>query len=338
MSRRIIVIAVCLLVGVASAFFWFQRYLRQPMELAGRVYTLEVAPGASLTAVARRLAAEGALSHPVVWALYGRLSGAAAQIKAGEYDIASGTTPRTLLQQLVEGRVKLHAVTILEGWTTQEALRAVRSHTAIRHTLVSDDPKEIALALGLPGDHPEGWFFPDTYHFPRGTTDREILTRAHQLMQVRLTEAWEGRQTDLPLKSAYEALILASIVEKETALDRERPQIAGVFIRRLQRGMKLQTDPTVIYGLGEAFDGDLTRRHLERDSPYNTYTRTGLPPTPIAMPGESSLLAAVHPDESDALFFVASGTEDGSHIFSATLKEHNAALKKYLVALREREK
>lgn len=338
MSRRIIILAVFLLAGAAAAFLWFQRFLHQPMDLAGRVHMINVAPGASLTAVAERLAAEGALSHPVVWSLYGRLTGAAAHIKAGEYDIASGTTPRTLLQQLVEGRVKLHAVTILEGWTAPEALRALRSHTAIRHTLASDDPREIAVALGLPGDHPEGWFFPDTYHFPRGTTDREILARAHQLMQVRLAEAWEGRKTDLPLKTPYDALILASIVEKETALDRERPQIAGVFIRRLQRGMRLQTDPTVIYGLAEAFDGNLTRRHLERDSPYNTYTRTGLPPTPIAMPGEASLLAAVHPDESDTLFFVASGAEDGSHTFTATLKEHNAALKKYLVALREREK
>jgi UPF0755 protein len=204
--------------------------------------------------------------------------------------------------------------------------------------LPSGQGPDIAQALDLSGDHAEGWFFPDTYRFPRNTTDRELLVMAHTRMQVVLERAWAGRQKNLPLRTPYEALILASIVEKETSLDRERPRVAGVFARRLETGMRLQTDPTVIYGLGEDYDGNITRRHLARDTPYNTYTRTGLPPTPIAMPGESSLLAAVHPDDSDDLYFVATGEADGSHAFSATLREHNAAVKKYLATTRERAK
>jgi UPF0755 protein len=338
MNRRLVLFAGVLVLGLAAAFIWLQQFLQTPLALPAKPYTLEVATGASLSGVAQHLASDEVLPHPAVFSLYARLSGDAARIKAGEYEIARGTTPRSLLQQLVEGRVKLHSLTVVEGWTLRELLRAVRAHPAIRQTLKLKEQTALATALGLPSEHPEGWFFPDTYHFPRGTTDREILGRAHELMKVRLTEAWQGRARDLPVKTPYEALILASIVEKETALDRERAQIAGVFSRRLERGMKLQTDPTVIYGLGEAFNGNLTRRHLERDTPYNTYTRAGLPPTPIGMPGESSLLAALHPDASDTLYFVASGADDGSHTFTSTLKEHNAAVKRYLVELREREK
>ena len=215
------------------------------------------------------------LSYPWLLTGYGRVSGLAAELKAGEYEIPAGTTPLGLLQQLVEGRVKLHSLTIVEGWTVRDLMRAMRNNPAIRQTLNGANDEALVRALDLPGRQPEGWFFPDTYRFPRHTTDREILSMAHARMQIVLDQAWAGRQADLPLRNAYEALILASIVEKETALDRERPRIAGVFIRRLEAGMRLQTDPTVIYGLGEEFDGDLTRRQLGKDTPYNTYTRAG---------------------------------------------------------------
>lgn len=336
MSRRLIAVAALVVLGIAAGFAWFQQYLREPLHVSGRNHIIEIAAGTSLQRAAAQLAAEGVLRYPQMFALYGRITGDASRIKAGEYEIAGGTTPRSLLQQLVEGRVRLHSLTLLEGWTVRELLRAVRAHPAIRHTLQVDAGAELAAALDLPNENPEGWFFPDTYHFARGTTDRAILMRAHEMMKVRLSAAWEGRSREAVVKSPYEALVLASIIEKETALDRERPQISGVFSRRLRLGMKLQTDPTVIYGLGEAFEGNLTRRHLERDTAYNTYTRTGLPPTPIGLPSEGSLLAALHPAEGDALYFVASGTEDGSHVFSATLKEHNAAVRRYLVELRER--
>jgi UPF0755 protein len=217
-----------------------------------------------------------------------------------------------------------------------ELLDAIRAHPAIRQTLEVEEPADLAMAIGIEQAHAEGWFFPDTYRFPRGTADVDLLRRAHRVMQEQLSEAWDQRLPGLVLTDPYEALILASIIERETALESERPEIAGVFIRRLEKGMRLQTDPTVIYGLGSEFTGNLTRKHLESDTPYNTYTRSGLPPTPIAMPGRAALHAAVNPAPGDALYFVATGRDDGSHYFTATLSEHNAAVAKYLKQLREK--
>ncbi|CAG0944957.1 Endolytic murein transglycosylase [Gammaproteobacteria bacterium] len=335
MMRRIMILAGLFLGLAGAAWFFGQGVLNKPMALPDGGLTVDVPAGMSLRALGERLAAEDVLQYPTVLVAYARLMGQASAIKAGEYEIAAGTTPRGLLQQLVEGRVRLHSLTIVEGWTTRDLVRALRKSSYIRFTESDADDKTLVRAVELPGPSPEGWFFPDTYRFPKGTTDRELLRMAHERMQVVLDQAWAGRAAGLPLRSPYEALILASIVEKETALDRERPRVAGVLARRLKAGMKLQTDPTVIYGLGEDFTGDLTRRQLSRDSPYNTYTRTGLPPTPISLPGEASILAAVHPDDSDALYFVASPERDGSHVFSATLREHNAAVKKYLESLRD---
>lgn len=335
MTRRLLIsgfVTICLSAG---AVFVGHRALNEPMKLPAEGYALDVPQGTTLRAVAEHLGAAGILSYPWLLTGYGRLSGLAQELKAGEYEIPAGTTPRGLLDQLVEGRVKLHSLTIVEGWTVRDLMRAIRNNPAVRQTLKSTDDAALVKALELPARHPEGWFFPDTYRFPRHTTDRELLAMAHARMRIMLDQAWAGRQADLPLRSPYEALTLASIIEKETALDRERSRIAGVFVRRLEAGMKLQTDPTVIYGLGEDFSGDLTRRQLARDTPYNTYTRTGLPPSPISLPGESSLLAAVHPDDSGSLYFVASGEEDGSHVFSRTLRDHNAALKRYLELTRE---
>lgn len=339
MNRRILLAGLLAIVAGLAALFLAQRALNEPMNLPREGgYVLDVPAGSSAGTIASKLAAEGVLRYPTLLSGYARLSGDAQKIKAGEYELATETTPLGLLRQLVEGRVKLHSLTIVEGWTLSDILRAIKKNRAIKRTLKGMDAPALAKAIGLPTEHPEGWFFPDTYRFPRNTTDRELLSMAHARMKVVLDRAWAGRRKDLPLRTPYEALILASLVEKETALDIERARVAGVFSRRLKAGMKLQTDPTVIYGLGDDFDGNLTRRDLARDTPYNTYTRIGLPPTPIAVPGESSLLAAAYPDDSASLYFVATGDADGSHTFSATLREHNAAVKEYLETMREREK
>ncbi len=236
-------------------------------------------------------------------------------------------TALQLLQQMVDGEVIQHTLTLVEGWSFKQVMVALRAHHAIRATLQGLTAAEIMSRLGYAGQHPEGRFFPDTYHFPKATSDIEFLRRAYSAMAERLEQEWVAREPDLPLKSAYEALILASIIEKESAVSAERAEIAGVFIRRLNKGMRLQTDPTVIYGMGEAYDGNIRRRDLRHDTPYNTYTRKGLPPTPIAMPGGEAIHAALHPASAESLYFVARG--DGTHYFSATLEEHNRAVRKY---------
>lgn len=320
-----------------------QRFLDAPLATGGERLTYAVAPGSSLQRVAADLHAAGLLAHPRYFNLYARYSGDAARLKAGEYHIDSALTPRELLALLVAGRVVQHGFTIVEGWNIRELLAAIGADPVLRQTLpaadeandesggddASDDPfaaRAVALmaAIDRPGQHPEGRFLPDTYHFPRGTSDVEFLGRAAQAMDEALAELWPERDEGLPLQSPEEALILASIVEKETGLAAERPMIAGVFVARLRRDMKLQTDPTVIYGLGAGFDGDIRRRDLRTDTPYNTYTRKGLPPTPIAMPGRAAIQAALHPADTDALFFVSRG--DGSHKFSRNLAEHEAAV------------
>jgi UPF0755 protein len=245
-------------------------------------------------------------------------------------------TPRELLELLNSGRVLLHSITFVEGSTFADIRKVLKANPAVRNEYHGKTAEELMRALGDPGLHPEGQFFPDTYHFARGASDLELLQTAHRRMRDALEQAWAKRAPDLPLASPYEALILASIVEKETALDVERPQIAGVFVERLRRGMRLQTDPTVIYGMLETYEGDIRRADLTRDTPYNTYTRAGLPPTPIAMPGLDSIQAAVQPDVTGALFFVATGEGDGSHYFSRSLPEHNAAVQRYLRRLRQR--
>jgi UPF0755 protein len=245
-------------------------------------------------------------------------------------------TPRGLLALLSSGQVLLHSITFIEGSSFADVRNALAANDAVFKENANRSDADIMRALGAPEVHPEGQFFPDTYRFPRGTTDLELLTIAYRRMQDELRNAWEKRARDLPLASSYEALILASIVEKETALERERAQISGVFVERLRRGMRLQTDPTVIYGMGVNYSGNIRRADLSRDTPYNTYTRPGLPPTPIAMPSRESLQAAVQPDMTGALFFVATGVGDGSHYFSKTLAEHNLAVKRYLRELRRR--
>lgn len=341
MARRILLIffAGAALLGVAG--FVISRmalaWLHDPIPALTRPVIYEIPRGSSLTAVANDLAARDFLKHPRVFTLWARFTKQAGGLKAGEYELLPGSSPQSLLDLFNSGRVLLHSVTFIEGSTFEDIRRLLAGHPQVAHDLASAAQTDIMSRLGAPGAHPEGQFFPDTYRFPRQTSDFELLRMAHQRMQRELTAAWEARAPDLPLESPYEALILASIIEKETALERERAQIGGVFIERLRRRMRLQTDPTVIYGLDDSYDGNLRRADLQRDTPYNTYTRTGLPPTPIALPGLGSLRAAVHPEETGALFFVATGQGDGSHYFSRTLAEHEAAVQRYLARLRQQQ-
>ena len=277
---------------------------------------------------------QGLIERPGTWRRHGKREGLATRIQAGEYRLSPGTSPAMLLAQFVAGDVILHSLTLPEGWTFRQALGrdpvACRGHVRTRGLADA----ELLARLGLRDKSPEGLFFPDTYRFPRGTSDRELMLQAHARMKRELQEAWARRAKDLPIDSAYEALILASLVEKETAAADERPLIAGVFVNRLRKGMRLQTDPSVIYGIGERFDGNLRRRDLVDDTPFNTYTRAGLPPTPIALPGRDALDAAVRPAKTRALYFVATGLGDGRHFFADTLDEHNANVSRHLANLR----
>ena len=305
----------------------YQTFLQTPLAVgeAGRVLVVE--PGTSVPGIGEGLAREGLITHAYLFVWAARLSGKANALKAGEYRVQPGTTPPEFIELLASGRVVQHAFTIVEGWTFAELRAALREAPRLVHTLDDASDEELMQAIGAEAVHPEGRFLPDTYHFPAGTSDRQFLGRAYRAMREVLREEWEQRGDGLPLASPDEALVLASIVEKETGVPSERPAIAGVFTRRLHKGMRLQTDPTVIYGVGADFDGDLTRAHLRTDTPYNTYTRHGLPPTPIALPGRAAINAVMHPADGDALFFVSRG--DGTHQFSATYDQHRRAVAEY---------
>lgn len=333
LSRRRVVLgigaigllALGLIVGLVYANY--RIFLDTPLKVPNAGLVLEVSPGMGVNRIAQQLQQQGVLTSPRYFEAYARLNHFASQLKAGEYGITANATPRLLIEQIVEGRVIQHALTVVEGWTFQQLRQALAAHPKIAQTLKALSDTEIMARLGRSGQHPEGHFLPDTYHFPAGTTDEAFLRRALAAMEQRLQALWSRRMPDLPLADPYQALILASIVEKETALPLERPAIAGVFIRRLQKGMPLQTDPTVIYGLGTAFDGNLRRQDLVTDTPYNTYTRKGLPPTPIALPGADALAAVLNPAPGDALYFVATG--QGGHAFSKSLAEHQRAVRQY---------
>lgn len=307
----------------------------RPMVVAEEgAQVFNVAPGTSFAAITNALNSRGLIESPWLFTLYARFNGLAPRLQAGEYAIEPGLAPSELLSRMAAGEVIQHGLTIIEGWRFADLLGALRNHPAIDQTLPAKaSAAEVMAAIGQAGVHPEGRFLPETYRFPRGTQDVDLLRRANRALEAQLQRVWAQRAPDLPLESAEEALILASIIEKETGRADEREQIAGVFIRRLQQGMRLQTDPTVIYGLGEAFDGDLRRVHLRTDTPYNTYTRHGLPPTPIALPGAAAMRAAVNPAEGQSLFFVSRG--DGSHVFSKTYEEHRAAVEQYQLRGRE---
>ena len=296
----------------------------------------KVPVGSRFSRVAAQLAAQGIVEQPRSWVVYARLTGLASGIKAGEYEIEPGTTPRQLLQKMVSGQVLLHSLTIVDGWRVEDLLVAMRRNPDILATLPADTATAHLMdKLGFAGEA-EGEFLPETYRFPTGTSDVELLRQAHGALARVLDGAWEGRDNSVELHSPYELLIMASIVQKESGVPAELPKIAGLYLHRLSIGMRLQADPTVIYGLGESYDGDIHAVDLRTDGPYNTYTRAGLPPTPIALAGAAAIMATAHPEKTDALYFVASTRGDGSHVFSATLEQQNAAVAQYVAKQRQR--
>jgi UPF0755 protein len=335
MRKLLLTVAVFLLLGAGAAAIYWHRVgtlMAAPGPHAQPLQLL-VKPGATVRSVLSDLDRMGALTDRRAVDIALRIQGSP-RIKTGRYEIPARASPRDILRQLEEGRVVLETLTIVEGWTFADMRRAIEQHPQIRQTLRGKEVAELMTSIGHGGEHPEGRFFPDTYRFAAGTSDREILALSYRKLAETLEAAWQTRAANLPLANAYEALILASIVEKETGLPSERARIAGVFVTRLRRNMRLQTDPTVIYGLGASYDGNIRVRDLRADTPYNTYTRVGLPPTPIALPSREAIEAATRPQETGDIFFVATGLGDGSHVFSDTLEEHNAAVQRYLARLR----
>ena len=309
----------------AGAWLWW--FAHTPLKLGAATVEFTIPHGSSLRAASRVIAQAGVGMRPWAFEAVARVAGNPADIKAGQYEIRSGVTPRELLGKLVRGEVALTEIAFIEGWSFKQLRDALDAHSDVRHDTRGLADAEVMRRLQAPSENPEGLFFPDTYRFAKGASDLEVLRSAYRAMAKRLDAAWAQREADLPLASPYAALILASIVEKETGRADDRAMIAAVLVNRLRAGMKLQADPTVIYGLGSAFDGNLRKRDLVADTPYNTYTRDGLPPTPIALPGLASIEAVLNPARTDALYFVARG--NGTSEFSRTLEEHNRAVTKY---------
>lgn len=328
------ILAIAAILIASGALWQVHRFLNSTVNVPAEGASFDIAPGTPFSRISARLAEEEIIANPTLMRIYARVTGKAGSVHAGEYLIEPGTTAAGLLEQFTRGDVRLYSFTIVEGWNRWDLLRALHAHAHIDAAMTDEDWPALLGELGADTSHPEGLFLPETYRFPRHTTDRNVLKQAYQLMQRVLSEEWPNRDADAPVSTPYEALILASIVEKETARADERQRIAGVFARRLEKRMRLQTDPTVIYGIGRDFNGDLTRRDLRTDTPYNTYTRAGLPPTPIAMPGRDAIRAALHPAPGKELYFVATGIGDGSHKFSETKAEHDAAVAEYLRRLR----
>jgi len=325
-ARLLILLA---LVGAAAfgAWTWLGHWSRTPMHAVAQSLEVEIRPGASIRMVARALHDAGAPIDEDLFVLMTRLERAGGVPKAGFYRVGPDDSPLAVFDRMVRGESIQSEIRFIEGWTFRQYRKALEDHPDVRREGTGLADPDVLRAVGASQTHPEGLFFPDTYLFPKGTTDIAILKRAHAAMQKHLDAAWSLRSADSPLRSAYELAVLASIVEKETGRPEDRGMVAAVFANRLRKGMRLQADPTVIYGLGNAFDGNLRKRDLVADTPYNTYTRAGLPPTPIAMPGLASLRAAARPETSDALYFVARG--DGSSAFSRTLDEHNNAVNRF---------
>ena len=328
----LILASLILLAGaVIGGYYWLQYEFFAPGPTQAPV-RIQVDQGSSVRSVLIQLSRQGALTNLRAVELYLHVHGRRPNVHFGMYEIPARASAAQILEMFEQGRVVLEQLTVVEGSTFADFRRELDQHAAVTHTLTGQSATEVMAALGHPGEYPEGRFFPDTYRFAAKTTDRDILLLAYNAMQKLLDTAWQQHSPDLPFDKPYQALILASIVEKETGIPGERPRIAGVFVSRLRKGMRLQSDPTVIYGLGKNYNGDIRTRDLITDTPYNSYTRAGLPPTPIALPGRESILAALHPQETGELYFVATG--NGGHHFSRTLEEHNEAVKQYLAHLR----
>lgn len=320
LAGSILLLAVLLL--AASVY-----YVTRPLDTPVLPYDFSLQPGSSLSSFAKQLKKAGVIDDAQIFVLLGRSMGLSTQIKHGNYQIDKPVSMYELLEIVSKGRVAQSDMTVIEGWTFKQFREALNVMPKVRHDSLTLSDAEILQQIGASEKHPEGLFFPDTYNFPAGSSDLALMKRAYQTMQRHLQENWTNRDKNLPLDTPYQALILASIVEKETGKAKDRTMIASVFINRLRKGMKLQTDPTVIYGIGDKYDGNIRKRDLLKDSAYNTYTRYGLTPTPIALPGKESLHAALHPAKSDALYFVARG--DGSSQFSSSLIDHNKAVQRY---------
>jgi UPF0755 protein len=316
-----------LLLGGVAAVAWLFHFALTPLDVPPEAREFTVKKGRSVRGVGRDLVAAGVLGEPWSFESMARLLGQAGAVKAGNYELPARITPYRLLEMIARGEVSQAQITFIEGWTFAQMRSALAAHPGVIHEIGTLSDAQVLRAIGASEVHPEGLFFPDTYYFSPGTHELKILARAYHTLQARLSTLWTTRAPGLPYRSPYEALIMASIVEKETGLEADRKLIAAVFVNRLKRNMRLQTDPTVIYGLGSAFDGNLRKVDLEADTPYNTYTRAGLPPTPIALPGQSALEAALQPAVTPALYFVARG--DGSSHFSDNLDDHNRAVRKY---------
>ena len=318
---------IALVFGTLAVAGWLGYFAQSRVEVPAAAREFTVGQGSTLRAIARDLVNRGVLYESTSFVLLGRLLGKAGAVKAGIYTLPEQVTPYALIGKFARGEVLQSDITIIEGWTFAQMRAALDAHPGLRHDTAGLPDAEVLDRLKAPERHPEGLFFPDTYHFNTGASDAQILGLAYQTMESRLRAAWENRDRGLPYRTPYEALIMASIVEKETGRPEDRRMVAAVFTNRLRRGMRLQTDPTVIYGLGSGFDGNLRKRDLETDGPYNSYTRSGLPPTPIGLPGQASIEAVMSPAPSAALYFVARG--DGTSQFSQTLEEHNRAVQKY---------
>ncbi len=319
------ILALALLVLATVAFFYAYNYLNQAVEFESQ--KVQIKAGSGFSSIAAKLQHQGLITNPNLWKIYARLTGKATRVQAGEYQFETGLSPVAMLDKLIKGEVIQHQITLVEGWTFKQFLQALAAEEKLEHKLTGLKPSEIMTKLGDETRHPEGLFFPDSYQFTLGTSDEDILRRAFKRLETILAEEWQQRAENLPYETPYEALIMASIVEKETGQPSERAEIAGVFVRRLQKGMRLQTDPTIIYGLGDSYKGNIRRKHLKQYTPYNTYVIPALPPTPIAMVGREAIHAALHPQAGKSLYFVAKG--DGSHFFSDTLQQHNEAVRRY---------
>ena len=329
-SWRLLLVLALLVMAGAMAWAWhdFNRFSHAPLQVSAQERSLDVARGSSLRGIVGQLRERGVTrASPWYWRALAARMRVAGKLRAGEYALSPGITPRQLLANMAAGKVVQHDFTIVDGWTFAELRLALAAAEFLRHDSAGLDGAEIMRRIGAPGEAPEGRFLPETYAYVKGDSDLDVLKRAHLAMARTLETMWPARDPGLPLTTPYEALILASIVERETGRADERARIAGVFVRRLEKHMLLQTDPTVIYGMGSSYAGNLRKIDLTTDTPFNTYMRPGLPPTPIALPGKPALQAALHPAPGNALYFVARG--DGSHVFSDTLEEHNRNVQCY---------
>ena len=330
-TSMIVIISIMLTVVVLLAGIYYSSKIYSEMNselILEQPETIIFSKGSSTRTLVKQLMDKNLLKEKYYFLIWGKLKGQDRRLQAGEYQVNSGTTLADLLDDMATGKVITHAITLIEGHTFRQVLESIQQNPIITKELVDLSDEEIMTRLGHQDEHPEGRFYPDTYHISHGVTDTELLTRAYDSMEQILEEEWQKREADLPFKSSYEALILASIVEKESAVAEERPLIAGLFINRLRKRMRLQTDPTVIYGI-EDYDGNIRFRDLRKDTPYNTYTRYGLPPTPIALPGREAINATLHPDKTKYLYFVAYSDGSGRHVFSTNLKDHEKAVDQY---------